>query len=116
MQIMLDAHQPERWIFGHYHVDKDFYTPGYKTKFRCIGGMMNSGEPPHTYVLNTEVRLFKGVRTAQEAQKVILSWRCGELLMSTDKGLYIWTRSAMTKDDKPHEFRAIKDNELWEWL
>jgi hypothetical protein len=51
LQMMLDAHQPEQWIFGHYHVDKEFYAPGCSTKFRCVGGMMSSGEPPHTYLL-----------------------------------------------------------------
>ena len=53
LQQMLDIHQPEQWIFGHYHVDLSFNTPGYTTKFRCVGGIMTSGEHPHTYELNT---------------------------------------------------------------
>jgi hypothetical protein len=36
LEAMLDAHQPEEWIFGHYHVDKEVHAPGYKTKFRCV--------------------------------------------------------------------------------
>lgn len=51
LQIMLEAHQPEKWIFGHYHLDKEFYTPGFDTKFVCVGGMLDAGEPPHTYEL-----------------------------------------------------------------
>lgn len=51
LQQMLDHHAPEQWVFGHYHLDKQFYTPGFTTKFVCVGGMMQSGEPPHTYDL-----------------------------------------------------------------
>jgi hypothetical protein len=54
LQIMLDIHQPEEFVFGHYHVDKQFYVPGYKTKFVCVGGIMQDGEQPHTYELNTD--------------------------------------------------------------
>ena len=36
LQAMLDIHAPEEWIFGHYHTDKTFYVPGYKTKFTCV--------------------------------------------------------------------------------
>lgn len=54
MQVMLDYHEPEQWIFGHYHVDKDFYVPHCKTLFHCVGGMMSSGEQPHTYELHDE--------------------------------------------------------------
>lgn len=54
MQIMLDIHQPEQWVFGHYHVDKTFYVPNYKTKFTCVGGILSSGEQPHTYELDTK--------------------------------------------------------------
>lgn len=54
LEAMLSFHQPKKWIFGHYHVDKEFHTPGYDTKFICVGGMMNPGEPPHTYLLETE--------------------------------------------------------------
>jgi hypothetical protein len=53
LQQMLAAHSPEQWIFGHYHVDKEFKVEGYKTKFRCVGGMMHPGEAPHTYELKT---------------------------------------------------------------
>jgi Calcineurin-like phosphoesterase len=52
MQIMLDYHAPEQWAFGHYHFDKQFYVLGFDTKFICVGGMMQSGEPPHTYWLD----------------------------------------------------------------
>jgi hypothetical protein len=54
LQIMLDFHQPEKWVFGHYHVDKSFFVDGYKTEFICVGGMLTSGEAPHTYELNLE--------------------------------------------------------------
>lgn len=37
MQAMLEAHQPEEWVFGHYHVDKAFTVPGFKTRFQCVG-------------------------------------------------------------------------------
>lgn len=37
LQAMLDAHQPETWIFGHYHIDKEVHAPGYRTKFICVG-------------------------------------------------------------------------------
>ena len=37
MQNMLDEHAPERWIFGHYHITKEFHVPGYDTKFQCLG-------------------------------------------------------------------------------
>jgi hypothetical protein len=30
---MFEAHQPETWVFGHYHVDRDFELKG--THFRC---------------------------------------------------------------------------------
>ena len=53
LQIMLDNHQPDEYVFGHYHVDKQFYVPGYKTKFTCVGGILNDGEQPHTYELHT---------------------------------------------------------------
>jgi hypothetical protein len=51
---MLDQHQPEKWVFGHYHVDKTFYVPGFKTEFICVGGIMNDNEQPHTYELDTK--------------------------------------------------------------
>lgn len=53
MQQMLDFHQPEEWIFGHYHVDKEVHVPHYTTKFRCVGGILSSGEKPHHYELQT---------------------------------------------------------------
>lgn len=53
LEAMLILHQPEKWVFGHYHVDKKFYVPGFDTEFICIGGIMNSGEQPHTYELET---------------------------------------------------------------
>jgi hypothetical protein len=34
LQVMLDAHVPEEWVFGHYHVDKSFEFQG--TKFTCV--------------------------------------------------------------------------------
>lgn len=54
LQSMLESHQPEKWIFGHYHIDKKFYVPGYKTEFICVGGIMGDGEQPHTYELDTK--------------------------------------------------------------
>jgi predicted phosphohydrolase len=51
LQLMLETHQPEEWVFGHYHVDKSFHVPGASTKFTCVGGMMQGGEQPHTYTL-----------------------------------------------------------------
>ena len=51
MQQMLDIHQPERWIFGHYHLHEEFFAPGYTTKFRVVGGMMFAGDPPKSYEL-----------------------------------------------------------------
>lgn len=44
MQVMLDAHQPEEWIFGHYHVNKSFAWKG--TLFRCVA-------PMDTYTIET---------------------------------------------------------------
>lgn len=34
MQTMFDAHQPEKWIFGHYHNSKDLVIEG--TNFICL--------------------------------------------------------------------------------
>jgi len=34
LQVMFDAHQPEQWVFGHYHVDRSFVWQG--TKFTCV--------------------------------------------------------------------------------
>lgn len=47
LESMLAAWAPEEWIFGHYHVDKEFKVPGYRTKFRCVAELS-------TYELNTE--------------------------------------------------------------
>jgi hypothetical protein len=54
LQVMLENHQPEKWVFGHYHVDKKFYTPGFNTEFICVGGIMQDGEQPHSYELDTK--------------------------------------------------------------
>jgi hypothetical protein len=54
LEAMLSIHAPEKWIFGHYHIDKEFHVPGFDTKFICLGGMMESGEQPHTYQLETK--------------------------------------------------------------
>ena len=56
LEIMFQYHQPEKWIFGHYHVDKKFTVPGKSTEFICVGGIMpyNNGEQPHTYELDTK--------------------------------------------------------------
>jgi len=54
LEAMLVLHAPEKWIFGHYHVDKQFYTPGYHTQFTCLGGIMGHDEQPHTYQLDTK--------------------------------------------------------------
>lgn len=35
LQSMFELHRPEKWIFGHYHVDKTFKING--TEFRCVG-------------------------------------------------------------------------------
>jgi hypothetical protein len=34
LQAMFEAHQPELWVFGHYHVDWEKVING--TKFRCL--------------------------------------------------------------------------------
>lgn len=34
MQRMLDAHKPEVWVFGHYHIDKSFELEG--CQFHCL--------------------------------------------------------------------------------
>ena len=36
LQSMLEFHQPEEWVFGHYHVDKTFFLQGCRTKFTCV--------------------------------------------------------------------------------
>jgi len=47
LQSMLEGWAPEVWIFGHYHVNKEFYVPGFDTKFRCVA-------PMDTVTLDTE--------------------------------------------------------------
>ena len=37
LQQMFAIHQPEEWVFGHYHVSTSFTVPGFKTKFTCVG-------------------------------------------------------------------------------
>lgn len=54
LEAMMSLHQPEKWIFGHYHVDKHFNVPKCTTEFICLGGIMQDGEQPHTYVLDTK--------------------------------------------------------------
>lgn len=34
LQQMFDAHKPEHWVFGHYHLDRDFEIDG--CQFHCI--------------------------------------------------------------------------------
>lgn len=34
LQQMFNFHQPEEWVFGHYHIDKSFLWKG--TKFTCV--------------------------------------------------------------------------------
>lgn len=53
LESMLNYHEPEKWIFGHYHVDKTFRVPKHNTEFIALGGILNSGEQPHTYELDT---------------------------------------------------------------
>lgn len=31
---MLEIHRPKVWVFGHYHIDKDFELNG--TRFICL--------------------------------------------------------------------------------
>lgn len=53
LEAMMMLHQPEKWIFGHYHVDKTFHAPRYTTEFICLGGIMQPNERPHIYELKT---------------------------------------------------------------
>ena len=34
LQVMFEKHQPEHWVFGHYHIRKDFELNG--TQFHCL--------------------------------------------------------------------------------
>jgi len=50
LQVMFEAHQPQHWVFGHYHIDRDIYlkvlpadvdrfadcSEGEGTHFRCV--------------------------------------------------------------------------------
>lgn len=47
LQVMLDFHRPEQWVFGHYHIAKSFVQDG--TKFTCIPEL-------GTYEIDTEVK------------------------------------------------------------
>lgn len=37
LQTMLEIHAPNLWVFGHYHINKQFKVEGFKTKFQCLG-------------------------------------------------------------------------------
>ena len=45
MERMLDYHRPEKWIFGHYHIDKTFEFHG--TEYTCVNELS-------TYLLTNE--------------------------------------------------------------
>jgi len=45
MEYMLDFHKPEKWIFGHYHIDKTFTFSG--VEYTCVNELS-------TYLLDTE--------------------------------------------------------------
>jgi predicted phosphohydrolase len=47
MQAMLETHQPEKWVFGHYHIFKEFKIPRFDTEFICVPEL-------GTYVLETK--------------------------------------------------------------
>lgn len=73
LEAMLILHQPEKWIFGHYHVDKKFTVPGFDTDFICIGGMMDNGEQPHTYQLDTneETQISRKLHFGHQADSTV---------------------------------------------
>ena len=48
LQVMFDAHQPEEWVFGHYHLDKSLDWKG--TKFTCVNELS-------TYAITDEPRI-----------------------------------------------------------
>jgi hypothetical protein len=58
LQIMLEAHQPKEWVFGHYHVNKTFQVSQIETKFTCVAELS-------TYELNTDA-------TDQQRTSIIL--------------------------------------------
>ena len=33
---MFEIHQPKIWIFGHWHMSKKFFVPGFSTDFICL--------------------------------------------------------------------------------
>ena len=37
MERMLQIHQPEQWIFGHFHCTEDFQVKNYDTRFHILG-------------------------------------------------------------------------------
>ena len=45
LQAMFEIHQPKEWVFGHYHVDKQFKLAGSDTLFTCVAELS-------TYELN----------------------------------------------------------------
>lgn len=36
LESMFQEHQPEEWVFGHYHVSHSFAVPYKNTKFTCV--------------------------------------------------------------------------------
>jgi hypothetical protein len=34
LQQMFDVHKPKHWVFGHYHIRRDFEIDG--TQFHCL--------------------------------------------------------------------------------
>jgi len=51
LQSMLDIHQPEKLVFGHYHVEKEFDVPSYTTKVHLHGG--NAVQRRYTKILRS---------------------------------------------------------------
>jgi calcineurin-like phosphoesterase family protein len=58
LQAMLGVHQPDEWVFGHYHLDKTFYLPNCKTKFTCVAELS-------TYDLETKNEKDNGQTTSE---------------------------------------------------
>lgn len=56
MQSMFEAHRPEEWVFGHYHVDRSFVLNG--TKFTCVAELS-------TYELDLD-----GVRKSEQPNQL----------------------------------------------
>jgi hypothetical protein len=42
-----------------------------------------------------------------------MPWRCNELLIRTEHGLFVWSSHYSSRG---HVFYPLKDNELWEWF